>query len=46
MMPHPATSVGQDFLYTFGMGIVIMALTLEMAIFKGAMVRMVGKPLP
>jgi len=41
-----ATSLGQFFLYAFGMGIVIMALTLGMAIFKGAMVRAVRKALP
>ncbi len=41
-----ATSLGQFFLYAFGMGIVIMALTLGMAIFKGAMVNAVRKALP
>ena len=41
-----ATSLGQFFLYAFGMGIVIMALTLGMAIFKGGMVRAVRKALP
>ncbi len=41
-----ATSLGQFFLYGFGMGIVILALTLGMAIFKGAMVRTVRRALP
>jgi len=41
-----ATSLGQFFLYAFGQGIVIIALTLGMAIFKGSMVRMVRKALP
>ena len=41
-----ATSLGQFFLYAFGMGVVIMALTLGLAIFKGGMVRAVRKALP
>ena len=41
-----ASVVGNFFLFALGMGIVIMALTLGMAFFKGTMVRMVRKALP
>ncbi|MCH8244679.1 hypothetical protein IIB97_02225, partial [Patescibacteria group bacterium] len=39
-------SVGQFFLYALGRGMVIMALTLGMAFFKGAMVNALRKALP
>ena len=38
--------VGNFFLYAIGMGLVIMVMTLGMAIFKGAMVRMMRRALP
>ena len=38
--------VGNFFLYAFGMGLVILVMTLGMAIFKGAMVRMMRRALP
>ena len=38
--------VGNFFLYAIGMGLVIMVMTLGMAIFKGAMVRLMRKALP
>ena len=38
--------VGNFFLYALGMGLVIMALTLGMAFFKGAMVNLMRKALP
>ena len=38
--------VGNFFLFALGMGLVIMALTVGMAIFKGAMVRLLRKALP
>ena len=38
--------VGNFFLYALGMGLVIMALTLGMAFFKGAMVSLMRKALP
>jgi len=41
-----ATSFGQYILYSLGMGFVIMALTLSMALFKGAMVGVLRKGLP
>ncbi len=40
------TSLGQFLLFAVGMGLVIMALTLGMALFKGTMVRWVRKMLP
>ena len=40
------TAVGQFFLYALGMGLVIMALTLGMAFFRGAMVRGLRRALP
>ena len=40
------TAVGQFLLYALGMGTVIMALTLGMAIFKGSMVGALRKALP
>lgn len=40
------TSFGQFLLYALGMGTVIMALTLGMALFKGAMVGALRKALP
>ena len=40
------TVVGNFFLYALGMGLVIMALTLGMAFFKGAMVNLMRKALP
>ena len=40
------TVVGNFFLYALGMGLVIMVMTLGMAIFKGAMVKMMRKALP
>ena len=40
------TSLGQFLLYALGMGLVIMALTLGMAVAKGAMVGAVRKALP
>ena len=40
------TSLGQFLLYALGMGMVIMALTLGMAVAKGAMVGAVRKALP
>ena len=40
------TAVGQFFLYALGMGLVIMALTLGMAFFRGAMVGGLRKALP
>ena len=39
-------SMGQFFLYAFGMGLVIIVLTLGMAFFKGAMVGALRKALP
>jgi cytochrome c biogenesis protein CcdA len=39
-------SLGQFLLYALGMGFVIMALTLGMAFFKGAMTRTLRKALP
>ena len=41
-----ATVVGNFFLYALGMGSVIMVMTLGMAIFKGAMVKLMRKALP
>ena len=41
-----ATSFGQFVLYALGMGTVIMALTIGMAFFKGAMVHTMRKALP
>ncbi len=41
-----ATSLGQFILYAVGMGTVILALTLGMAFFKGAMLRVLRKALP
>ncbi len=41
-----ATSFGQFVLYALGMGTVIMALTIGMAFFKGAMVRTMRQALP
>ena len=38
--------IGNFFLYAFGMGLVIMVMTLGMAIFKGAMVRLMRRALP
>ncbi len=38
--------VGNFFLYALGMGMVIVAMTLGMAIFKGAMVKLMRKALP
>ncbi len=38
--------VGNFFLYALGMGMVIVAMTLGMAIFKGAMVKVMRKALP
>ena len=38
--------VSNFFLYALGMGLVIMAMTLGMAIFKGAMVRLMRRALP
>ena len=38
--------VGNFFLYAIGMGLVIMVMTLGMAIFKGAMVRLMRRALP
>ena len=38
--------VGNFFLYAIGMGLVIMVMTLGMAIFKGAMVRVMRRALP
>ena len=40
------TVVGNFFLFALGMGLVIMALTVGMAIFKGAMVTLLRKALP
>ncbi len=40
------TSLGQFFLYGLGMGMVILALTVGMAVFKGAMVGALRKALP
>ena len=40
------SSLGQFLLYALGMGFVIMALTLGMAFFKGAMTRTLRKALP
>jgi len=40
------TSLGQFFLYGLGMGVVITALTVGMAVFKGAMVGAFRKALP
>ncbi len=40
------TVVGNFFLYALGMGLVILAMTLGMAIFKGAMVAVMRKALP
>ena len=41
-----ATSLGQFLLYALGMGVVILALTLGVAFFKGAMVGALRKALP
>ena len=41
-----ATSFGQYLLYSMGMGLVILSLTLGMALFKGAMVGGLRKALP
>ena len=41
-----ATSFSQFVLYASGMGLVIMALTLGMAVFKGTMVTMLRKAMP
>ena len=41
-----ATSFGQYILYSLGMGMVILSLTLGMALFKGAMVGALRKALP
>ncbi|MBI2855398.1 MAG: cytochrome c biogenesis protein CcdA [Chloroflexi bacterium] len=41
-----ATSLGQYLLYALGMGVVIMALTLGMALFKGAMTGTLRRALP
>ena len=41
-----AASLGQFFLYGLGMGMVIMALTMGMALFKGAMVGALRRALP
>jgi cytochrome c-type biogenesis protein len=41
-----ATSFGQYILYSMGMGLVILSLTLGMALFKGAMVGGLRKALP
>ena len=38
--------IGNFFLYAIGMGMVIIAMTLGMAIFKGAMVKLMRKALP
>ena len=38
--------VGNFFLYALGMGMVIIAMTLGMAVFKGAMVKLMRKALP
>ena len=38
--------VGNFFLYAIGMGLVIMVMTIGMAIFKGAMVRLMRRALP
>ena len=38
--------VGNFFLYAIGMGMVIIAMTLGMAVFKGAMVKLMRKALP
>ncbi len=38
--------LGNFFLFALGMGLVIMAMTLGMALFKGAVVRMMRKALP
>ena len=38
--------VGNFFLYALGMGLVIVAMTLGMAVFKGAMVKLMRKALP
>ena len=40
------SSLGQFFLYALGMGVVIMALTVGMAFFKGAMVGALRKAMP
>ena len=40
------TVIGNFFLYALGMGLVILAMTLGMAIFKGAMVAVMRKALP
>lgn len=42
----PATVVGNFFFYALGMGLVILAMTLGMAVFKGAMVAWMRKALP
>ena len=41
-----ATSFAQFVLYAFGMGVVILGLTLGMALFKGAMVSSMRKAMP
>ena len=41
-----STVVGNFFLYALGMGLVIMGLTLGMAMFKGAMVKLMRQVLP
>ena len=40
------TTLGQFLLYALGMGSVIMALTMGIALFKGAMVRLLRRALP
>jgi cytochrome c biogenesis protein CcdA len=40
------TTLGQFLLYALGMGMVIMALTIGIALFKGAMVRGLRRALP
>ena len=39
-------AIGQFFMYALGMGLVILALTVGMAMFKGAMVLTLRKALP
>jgi len=41
-----AVVIGNFFLFALGMGSVILALTLTMALFKGAMVGLMRKALP
>ena len=40
------TTLGQFLLYSLGMGLVIMALTIGIALFKGAMVGVLRRALP